>query len=75
MKSLIVLLALVTPTWAQQPAQQPAPVYALGWQPVMVPGQLVAVPRPLYVTNWLFGPRVYFVPQPQTVQQPLGPAR
>lgn len=75
MKSLILLLALVSPTWAQQPAPQPAPVYALGWQPVMVPGQLVAVPRPLPIMQYWFGPRVYFIPQPQAVQQPLGPVR
>lgn len=75
MKSLILLLAFVSPALAQQPvpqpAQQPAPVYALGWQPVMVPGQLVAVPRALPVMNYWLGPRIYFLPRVQTqISQP-----
>ena len=65
----LILCLICTSAQAQQPA------YALGWQPVMVPGQVIAVPRPLYVTNWLWGPRVYFVPQPPIPQQPLGPVR
>lgn len=71
---LVAILALsVTST---STAQQPA--YAIAWtppQPVAVPGQVIAVPRPLYVTNWLWGPRLYFVPQAPIPQQPLGPVR
>lgn len=74
---VIVAIVFIVAMSAVSQAQQvsPAQVYAIGWQPVAVPGQLIAVPRPLYVTNWLWGPRVYFVPQIQSQPQQPQPLR
>lgn len=53
-------------------APPPAPPQscAIVYQPVVMQGQWVAVPRYTLIGNMLLGPRLMFVPSPQQPQQP-----
>lgn len=67
----ITIIAFYLAIAAVSFGQQPAPVqYAYVWQPVAVSGNYYAVPRYTCVGNWLFGPRVVFIPQPQQPAYP-----